>query len=254
MPASTRIPEPTNLSTTAATAAATSTRRARGRVRVRVLASALTAFALLALVPLSQAQSCGEPGMNGQCTEFGSIAMEGQRDIRGDPIGLSVTFTLNTAYADQGSRWLLVSVRNVESDGSNPVTIDMQSFSSAYGDILTTRVEQPSPSELNLWVETLDTPVGTPIVLDLKVGATDRGAFQLETLVMAFDRGYAPVKDSAGNDASLFSFTLLGVNEETSAVSRDKGSLLRGNKVPGIEAAAVIGALVAVAFVLKRRV
>ena len=224
------------------------------RLRLRVLASAIAACALLALVPGAQAQTCGQSGMNGQCTEFGSIAMESQRDIRGDAIGLTVTFTINTAYADQGSRWLLVSVRNVETDGSNPVTIEMTSFASAYGDILTTRVEQPSANELNLWVETLDTPVGTPITLDLSVGATERGAFQLETLVMAFDRGYAPVKDSAGNDASLFSFTLLGVNEETAAVSSDKGSLLRGNKVPGLEAVAVIGALVAVALVIKRRV
>lgn len=222
--------------------------------RARIFAAAFTAFALLALVPVAQAQECGMSGMNGQCTEFGSIAMESQRDIRGDAIDLAVTFTLNTAYADQGSRWLLVSVRNVETDGSNPVTIEMTSFASAYGDILTTRVEQPSPNELNLWVETLDTPVGTPITLDLSVGATERGAFQLETLVMAFDRGYAPVKDSLGNDASLFSFTLLGVNEETAGVSSDKGSLLRGNKVPGFEAVAVIGALVAVALVLKRRV
>lgn len=245
MTASSRIPHPT-----------TPSRRARPArlVRARLLAAACAAFALLALVPGSQAQACGQAGMNGQCTEFGSIAMESQRDIRGDAIGLTVTFTLNTAYADQGSRWLLVSVRNVENDGSNPVTIEMTSFASAYGDILTTRVEQPSPSELNLWVETLDTPIGTPITLDLTVGATERGAFQLETLVMAFDRGYAPVKDSMGNDASLFSFTLLGVNEETSAVSSDKGSLLRGNKVPGFEAVALIGALVAVALLSQRRI
>lgn len=229
------------------------TQPTRPTPRTRLLAAALTAFALLAFAPAAQAQACGEPGMNGQCTEFGSIAMEGQRDIRGDAIDLTVTFTLNTAYADQGSRWLLVSVRNIEDDGSNPVTIELRSFASAYGDILTTRVEQPSANELNLWVETLDTPINTPITLDLRVGATDRGAFQLETLVMAFDRGYAPVKDSMGNDASLFSFTLLGVNEETSAVASDKGSLLRGNKVPGLGAVAVLGALVAVALLLKRR-
>lgn len=216
-------------------------------------ATVLAACLLLAVLPAASAQTCGEPGMNGQCTEFGSISMEGQRDIRGEVIDLTVSFTLNTAYADQGSRWLLVSVRNVEADGSNPVTIDLVRFASAYGDILTTRVEQPSPSELNLWVETLDTPVGTPIVLDLRVGATQRGAFQLETLVMAFDRGYAPMRDSVGNDASLFSFTLLGVNEETQAVSSDKGSLLRGNKVPGLEASALLAVLAACALALRRR-
>ena len=227
-------------------------RRIPSRHRTTLVASILAACLLLAL-PTAQARECGDPGMNGQCTEFGSIAMESQRDIRGEPIDLTVSFTLDTAYADQGSRWLLVSVRNVEADGSNPVTIEMVRFASAYGDDLTTRVEQPHANELNLWVETLDTPVGTPVTLDLRVGATERGAFRLETLVMAFDRGYAPIRDSDGNDASLFSFTLLGVNDETQAQSGDKGSLLRGNKIPGLEATAALGALVGAALLLRRR-
>lgn len=222
--------------------------------RTRLLAAALAACALLVLAPTAQAQdTCNSPGMNGQCTEFGSIAMESQRDIRGSPIDLSVGFTLNTVYSDQGSRWLLVSVRNVETDGSNPVTIELVRFASAYGDILTTRVEHPSPNELNLWAETLDTPVGTPITLDLRVGSTERGAYRLETLVMAFDRGYAPVTDSAGNDASLFSFTLLGVNKETKGGGDNNDSLLRGNKVPGLEVGALLGALVGVALLVRRR-
>lgn len=228
-------------------------RGARPHGTRRLPAALLAAVALLAMVPAAGAQTCGEPGMNGQCTEFGSIAMESQRDVRGEPIDLTVSFTLNTAYAEQGSRWLLVSVRNAEEDGRDPVTIEMLRFASVHGDILTTRVEQPSASELNIWVETLDTPVGTPVSLDLRVGATERGAFQLETLVMAFDRGYAPVQDSVGNDASLFSFTLLGVNEETQAVASDRGSLLRGNKVPGPEASLLVITLVALALLLRRK-
>lgn len=215
----------------------------------------LAACFLLALVPTAQAQTqdCATPGMNGQCTEFGSIAMESQRDIRGSAIDLTATFTLNTVYTDQGSRWLLVSVRNVEADGSDPVTIELVRFGSEYGEVLTTRVETPSPHELNLWVETLDTPVGTPITLDLKVGSTERGAFKLETLVMAFDRGYSPVKDSSGNDASLFASTLLGVNKESGSVDSDNGSLLKGNKVPGVETSVLLAALLGCALVARRR-
>ncbi len=228
--------------------------RPASRSPALALAAALGACALLAFAPVAQAQDgCSAAGMNGQCTEFGSIAMESQRDIRGSAIDLSTTFTLNTVYADQGARWLLVSVRNVESDGSNPVTIEVVRLGSQYGDLLTTRVEQPGPNEVNLWAETLDTPVGTPITLELRVGATERGAFRIETLVMAFDRGYAPVKDAAGNDASLFSYTLLGVNKETGAAGDGDGSLLRGNKVPGLGAGTLVGALAAVAFLSRRR-
>lgn len=220
----------------------------------RSMAAAFVACTMLALVPAASAQDCNVPGMNGQCTDFGSIAMESQRDIRGSAIDLTATFTLNTVYADQGARWLLVSVRNVEADGSDPVTIELVRFGSEYGDILTTRVEQPSAHELNLWVETLDTPTGTPITLDLKVGSTERGAFRLETLVMAFDRGYAPIKDSFGNDASLYASTLLGVNKESGAVAADQGSLLKGNKVPGVEAGLLLAGLVGCALLARRRV
>lgn len=239
---------------TAASTCNTGTGPPPPRPMARGVAAALVACALLALVPTANAQGCDVPGMNGQCTAFGTIAMESQRDIRGSAIDLTATFTLNTAYTDQGARWLLVSVRNVEADGSDPVTIELVRFGSEYGDILTTRVEHPTAHELNLWVETLDTPTGTPITLDLKVGATQRGAFRLETLVMAFDRGYTPIKDSYGNDASLYASTLLGVNKETGAVAADQGSLLKGNKVPGLEAGLLLAGLVGCAALARRRV
>lgn len=215
---------------------------------MRTLTVALGLAALLALSPMVAAQSgCTEPEKNLQCTEFGTISMDSQRDIRGDPIDMSAVITLNTAYADQASRWLLFSVRNAEADGSNPVTIELVGFSTSFGDIVTTRVEHPSASELNLWVDTLDTPVGTPISIDLRVGSTERGAYRLETLVMAFDRGYAPIQDSSGNDASLFSFTLLGVNKETPGVGPDGASFMDGKKLPGFGVMPLLAILAAAA-------
>ncbi len=222
--------------------------------RLRGVTAALGLVALLVLAQPAGAQNgCTEPGKNVQCTEFGAITMDSQRDIRGEAIDLTATITLNTAYSDQSARWLLFSVRNVTDDGSNPVTITLKKFSSYAGDIVTTRVEHPSANELNLWVDTLDTPVGTPITLGMKIGSTDRGAYRLETLVMAFDRGYAPIKDSSGNDASLFSFTLLGVNKETAGVETDGGSFLEGKKLPGLELIPALLAVTAVAAVLIRR-
>ena len=240
----------------------------RLRLRTSLATLALALVALAGAVPATHAQdpgsqdpgsqttdppdaaACDEPGKNRQCTEFGSLAMDTQRDIRGQPIDLAATFTLATTYPEQGGRWLLVSVRSAEEDGSDPVTIDLVRFASGGSTIPAARIEQPDPSELNVWVETLDVPVGTPVDLDLRVGATERGAFQLETLVMAFDRGYAPMLDADGNEASLFSFTLLGVNDATAGGG--DGSLLR-NMTPGLESIAAPGALLAVALVLRRR-
>lgn len=226
----------------------------RPRPSIAAVATAFGLAALLALSPAAAQDGCSQAERNMQCTEFGTIAMDSQRDIRGESIDLTADIVLNTAYEDQGARWLLFSVRNVEQDGSNPVTVELKGFTSAYGDIVTTRVEHATANELDLWVDILDTPVGTPIKLDVSVGATERGAFRLETLVMAFDRGYAPVQDSGGNDASLFSFTLLGVNEETAGINADGGSFVEGNKLPGPGFVPLMAALaVAVAVLAVRR-
>jgi hypothetical protein len=188
--------------------------------------------------------ACTENGMNVQCNEFGSIKMDAHRDIRGDPLDVTARIQLHTSYADDGARWVMFSVRNVTDDGPSPVTVGLQRFSTANGDIVTTRVEHAKPSELNLWVDVLDLPVGTAVDLDLLVGATQRGAFSLEALVLAFDRGYAPIRAGSGEDASLFSFTLLGVNEETGpAAGQDPGSLAEGHKLPALGLLAVFGAV-----------
>lgn len=231
----------------------TARRPVRAARRTAVVLLALGMAALLALSPAGAQGSCAVPERNAQCTEFGTIAMDSQRDIRGEPIDIAADITLNTAYEDQGARWLLFSVRNVEADGSNPVTIELNGFSSAYGEIVTTRVDHDTANELDLWVDVLDTPVGIPIDLDVKVGATERGAFRLETLVMAFDRGYAPLKDAAGNDASLFSFTLLGVNEETGSISPGGDSLSDGKKLPALGLVPLLAAVAAAVVLFGRR-
>lgn len=234
-------------------------RRGPGQRRLGLLlVAALSALLAVALAPRVEAQDqdCSEPGMNGQCSEFGAIAMASQVDIRGERVPVRVAIVLSTTYEDQAARWLLFSVRSLESDGSpTPVSIGLAGFATANGDIVTTRVEQPAPGELNLWVDTLDAPVGSPISLDLIVGSSERGAYRLETLVMAFDRGYAPVQDSEGKDASLYSFTTLGVNGETAAAPSSDESSLRDRLAPGPGVAPALGAVAAAlaAALLARR-
>lgn len=227
--------------------------RRRARRARRGLAGAILFAALLALAQPGQAQDggCAEPGMNGQCSEFGAIVMASQVDVRGEPVTVPVVVVLNTAYQDQDARWMLFSARSAAPGGSSPVTIGLGGFASDSGDVVTTRVEQPSPGELNVWVDTLDTPLGTPLTLNLLVGATERGAYRLETLVMAFDRGYTPVKDSAGQDATLYSFAMVGVNGETSA--REGGGSFLDRAVPAAGAMPVLAALAAAGLALRRR-
>jgi hypothetical protein len=209
---------------------------------------AFAAFLVAALAPAAQA-ACQESGHNVQCSELGTIRMDGVREIKGSPIQVATDVTLNSNFKEHGARWFLFSVRNVTSDGANPVLLAVDGFTADGAPITTSKVEQ-KPYESDFWVDVEDVPVGKAIHIAMTVGATEAGAFQLETLVMAFDRGYSPVTDSSGAMASLFSFTLLGVKDPTGSVGA--GPLSTGYKVPGVEVPALLGALGA-ALLLRRR-
>ncbi len=199
-------------------------------------------------------EGCTSPGQNMQCTSFGSIRMDSHRQVRGETVELTATVVLDTAYIDRNARWIMFSARNFTTDGPSPVTIQVERLASAFGDLVTTRVEQPKPSQINLWIDVLDIPLGTPISWTMQVGSTERGAFQLEALVMAFDRSYEPMIDAHGTEASLFSFTMLGVNKETGAIpGGGKTSILDGHKVPAPPVLSTLIALAAATLILRRR-
>ncbi|MEA3203358.1 MAG: hypothetical protein QOI63_1033 [Thermoplasmata archaeon] len=201
--------------------------------------------------PTAAPDACNQPGKNIQCTGFGSIAMDTQRDIKGDPVDLTASVWLNTNYADHGTRWILFSIRNVTSEGS-PIAISLLKFATPSGEVVTTRVDHDKPNEVDLWVDILDTPVNTPITIDVQVGSSERGAYRLEALVLAFDRGYETVKVDGG-EASLFASTLLGVNKETGKIANaGGGSILQGKKTPGLLVPGLVLALCAVALLRRR--
>jgi hypothetical protein len=127
--------------------------------------------------------------------------------------------------------------------------VNLDSFTADGAQIVTSKKEV-KPYEVDLWVDVEDVPVGKTITLDMTVGAAEAGAFQLETLVMSFDRGYAPVTMSGGVEASLFSFTLLGVKSPTGSVGA--GPLSDGYSVPGLGLPALLAA-VGVALIVRRR-
>lgn len=195
---------------------------------------------------------CRESGINLQCNAFGTIKMPSQKNIKGEAVDIKTEITLDTNLQDRDARFVLFSVRNVTEDGENPVVIKVNGFSTPAGEIITTRVDE-SPNEVNLWVHVLDVPVGVPLTIDLTVGSTDRGAYLLETLVMPFDRGYAPIFDANGQEFSLYSYTLLGVNQETSANIADGGSgAMSRVPAPGVVPLLVLGAIGAVAAARSR--
>lgn len=199
-------------------------------------------------------EPCREMDVNVQCSEFGTIRMASRTDVRGEPVQVDVNLTLDTAYQASGARWVLFSVRHTPESGQSPVILSLERFATPHGDIITTEREQNGPNEVNLWVHVMDVPVGVPVELSVKVGVVDRGAFSLEALVMAFDRGYEPIYGSDGEEASLFSFTLLGVNQETRAIQPgDDRTFLDGKKTPALSLPVLALALVAVAAAVSRR-
>lgn len=200
----------------------------------------------------TSSDDCREREMNIECNAFGRIAMESQRDIRGDTIRVSTEIWLNTNLQDQGGRYIMFSIRNVTQDGGSPISVDLVKFATPHGDVITNQVDHESPNVLDLWVHVIDVPVEEPITLEVDVGSTERGAYRLETLVLGFDRGYEPIKGPDGEDASLFSFTLLGVNEESGSVSEGTGSTRIG-ALPGFGASAALVATVALAGILARK-
>ncbi|MCA1811086.1 MAG: hypothetical protein LC623_03630 [Halobacteriales archaeon] len=219
------------------------------RLRPTGLRAACLALAALLLLcaPAQAAEPCSEGGRNVQCSELGSIRMDSVREIKGSPIQVAMEVTLNSNFKEHGARWFLFSVRNIT--GDNPVSLQVNGFTAGGAPVVTSKVEQKS-YESDFWVDASDVPVGKTLRIDMTVGAAEAGAFQLEALVMAFDRGYAAVTDSTGHEASLFSFTLLGVKSPTPAVGA--GTLSKGYTVPSLQVPAAI-AVLGLAAALRRR-
>ncbi len=222
------------------------------------LASAsLVAFAI-ALVVLSGSAaaleggsggSCDRKGKSGECKAYGEIWMDSSAEIRGEEVQLNTDVYLNTNFQDMGARWVMFSVRNITWDGSDPVLVSVDSFKTEHGDIITTR-EDRSDNKVDLWVDVMDLPVGTPITIETTVGSTEKGAYMLETLVLAFDRGYDPIQDQYGDNVALFASTHLGVNEVTGSSG---GLTSKFQNVPGVAPALLVAAIGLAAVLLAGR-
>lgn len=192
-------------------------------------------------------QDCRKSGKNGECNQFGEIWMDTRKDVKGERVDLKTDIMLYTDFSDQNARWVMFSVRNISQELGHPVDVQLNSFRTEHGNVVTTR-EDYQDHRVDLWVDVLDLPVNTPITITMNVGSTERGAFDLETMVLAFDRGYDPIRMAGGKQASLFAYTTLSVTDETGS----SGFISRVQNVPGFEAVAVLGALAAVAIALAR--
>lgn len=202
-------------------------------------------------------QDCRQSGYNMQCNAFGSVRMETRMDVKGEHVESTSYVTLNTDMDEENARWVMFSLRNTTPDGS-PVEISVDAFeTNRSGDVITTREIKDDPNKVELWVDTLDLPVGEEIRIEATVAVTERGAYQLETVVIPFDRAYEPIRDAQGQQVSLFSYTMLGVNEPTSPLgaetSSDQGGWMStAQEVPTLGAALAAALLGTVALATRR--
>jgi hypothetical protein len=230
--------------------------------RTRLMAALLALVsAATAAAPLADAQApasnCAPAGMSGQCNELGTIYMEFQRNIDGQPVDLTAHITIDRTYREQEVRAFLFSVRNASTErGPSPVTVSVTRFATPNGDVSVTKSETPGPNEVDVWVDILDLPEHQPIELTAHVGVRDKGAFNLEVLVMPFDRAYHTVTMSDGAEASLFASTMLAVNGPTADTSGGSGVFPNnsvGKRLPGFEAALLAPALLGALLLAMRR-
>lgn len=197
--------------------------------------------------------SCTTMGMTGQCNELGSITMASDVAINGEMQTISASIVVNNLYRDREVRQFLFSVRNVSVDGSSPVVVELVNFATSQGPVGVLRTENPGPNELNMWVDVLDVPVGTPIDLSVRVGATRQGGFKLETLAMPFDRAYKPIVGSDGRELSLFAFTFLSVDQPTAGGTGGTGlGSSLGRSLPGPDTAVAMAAVAGLALLVTR--
>ncbi len=200
-------------------------------------------------------EECRQSGYNMQCNEFGTIRMENTKDVKGEHVESTTYITLDTDFEEENARWVMFSLRNTTPGGS-PVEIQVDAFeTNQSGDIITTRQIQDDPNEVELWVDTLDLPVDEEIRLEATVAVTELGAYQLETIVIPFDRAYDPIQTSGGERITLFSYTMLGVNDPTPSLDADHEnggwlSTAQETPAPGIAIAAM---LLGAAALTKRR-
>lgn len=215
---------------------------------VLLLAASTSGAALQPGEGSSVPQDCRKSGKNGECNEFGEIWMDSRADVEGERVDLRADIMLYDDFSERNTRWVMFSIRNISEELGHPVDIKLRAFNTEHGDVVTTR-EDYKAHRIDLWVDVLDLPVNTPIVIEMNVGVTERGAFDMETMVLAFDRGYEPIHMSGGKEASLFAYTTLSVTEATSG----SGWMSRIQNVPGFEGMAVLGALAAAAVLIGRR-
>lgn len=200
----------------------------------------------------AQGTGCQQAVANMQCSELGSIAMDAQDTIGGAPVDVTTRITITHNYQERNAQ---VPVRRAQRGHGTPgiATPEATRLTTASGDLRVADRRRPSATEVNTRVDVPDVPVGQEIQLTTRAGATDKDAYRLEVLVQPFDKDHHAIEDGSGsgNDASLFSSTLLIVNEATGAVSGGTrpfgGEVGNALRVPGADATAapVAGSLLA---------
>ena len=207
----------------------------------------LVAFLVAASPAAAQATvmnaQCGDKDWHGEANEFGKICMRFQDSMMGAAIPTEARITLNHLYEDRDAAYFLVMFA---AEGT-PLKVS---------DVALTVDGEPIPiykseGETKLFIDIQDMPpAGKTMVLSGTVDSCDRGLYQIGALIQPFNYRWQKLVMANGEQADLFGFTQIGVNEASC-----KGGLPGLPKVdaPAGGLLASIAALGAVAYALRRR-
>lgn len=196
---------------------------------------------------------CDEPGYDMECSKLGSIRMPSTQAIEGEPEAITASIWLNSDMEEENARWWLFKVDSEH--GQDVVHATVNAFSTEDGTVLTTRESTDHPVEQEFWVDIADLPVQQEITIDMTVGSTEVGAYEVEVHVIPFDRGYENLYDENGETYGLYASTTLSVTEATDPFGGgDQAawiSLLR--EAPGPGAYLAVAAIVLAGLAAKTR-
>lgn len=166
-------------------------------------------LALLAasFVPPAAAQNqiCGDKDWHGEQNEFGRICMKFQETMVGEPVYIEARIVLNHLYEDRDAAYYLFEFPTT----GTPFKISDVKLQSGGADIPLYKREGDK-----LFVDVAEMPpAGEEMVFSATIASCDRGLYQIGALLQPFNYRWQKIVMSNGEQADLYGFTQVGVNE-----------------------------------------
>lgn len=220
-------------------------------LRGRAVCFAVVFSALLIMVPFvpgaaasgHQEDGCDEAGYDIECNELGSVRMPSTQKIEGEPERITASIWLNSDMEEEDARWWMFKVDSEH--GHDVVHATVDAFATVDGPVITERESTDGPVEQEYFVDILDLPVQEEIRIEMTVGSTEVGAYEVEVQVIPFDRGYETLSDGEGGTYNLYSSTTLSITEATDPFGEgdDAPWIALVREVPGLSVSLMVAAV-----------